>query len=167
MQEIKWIQPGNGKCEYFERDGYRYFITQKSADGWWHIERRNMHRGEGYYAKTVCKTYKQLYSKLLGHEPPLNACNKAKTEKDLEIEIRLFTKDRGSYNTRLFIKDDKHWYAVNLQEKSLWQVITDRDNEIASPEFQYIPELKAWAAQNLAPEDAQITIYDFLSEQII
>ena len=155
-QKIKWIKPGDGKCEYFDSGGYRYFITQKYTDGWWFLERRKMN--PNYGVKTKCKTFRELYIKLTGNEPAPAIGGGKKKESDIEHDLRFVTQNVCSDTLRSFCTADDRYIAVDLCKKEFWEY-PNHDEKI-EPEFQYIPDLKEYAQLHFAPDDEQLSLFD-------
>lgn len=155
-QPIIWVKPGNGMCEYFDSGGYRYFITQKYTDGGWFLVRRK--KNPNYGVKTKCESFRELYTKLTGHEPAPAIDGGKKKESDIEREIRFITQNVCGENTRSYHTGDDRYIAVDFPTKTFWEY--PNHDEIASPDFQYIPDLKEHAQKYYAPDDGQMRLED-------
>ena len=155
-KKIRWHNPGNGTCEYADIGEYRYFITQKYTGGWWFLVRRK--KNPNYGVKTKCETFRELYTKLTGHDPPPAIRGGEETESDIEYRLRLMTQNTCGENTKSYHTDDDRYIAVDFPTKAFWEY-PNHDEEI-DPQFQYIPDLKAWAQQHLAEDDGQMTLQD-------
>lgn len=156
-QKIKWVKPNNGCCEYFDSGGYRYFITQKYTDGDWHLTRRK--KNPNYGVRTKCKSFRELYTKLTGSEPAPAFDGSEKKESDIEFDLRFMTRNVCGENQKSYQTADGRYIAVDFIKKEFWEY-PGADDEIASPDFKYIPDLKEHAQKYYAPDDGQQSLFD-------
>jgi len=142
---VKWKNPKNGGCLYYDKNGYRYYIMDAWQSSWWHIERRKIIEQN----RKKYKSFWELHFAMFGEKPIMNG-----TDKELcamyEIRFRTSWANCGNDNIRKWESDGKH-YAVDLNEKSFWRYeLTEK----VSPDFQTVEECKSYADEELFKDTA-------------
>jgi hypothetical protein len=146
---IKWKNPKNGGCLYFDRNGYRYYIIDKlysdgSISRYWHIECKKIiepHRRK-------CKSFWELHFAMFNKNPSLIEGQDKESTAYWSIRASTDYVNCGNDNIRVYVQNGRH-FAVDLQAKEFWEYSVA---EAVSPDMEY-DECKQYAEKYLFKED--------------
>ena len=141
---VKWKNPKNGGCQYYEKDGYRYYIIDRmfsdgSISSYWHIERKKILQSS---SRRKFESFREMLLSLFG-----KCLADGESESVAYWEIRSKTDyiNCGNDYTRVFEKDGKH-FAVNLQTKESWEYAVA---ETVSPDLETVEDCKRYADEEI------------------
>lgn len=148
--DIKWKNPKNGCCIYFDRDGYRYYIIDRlysdgSISNYWHIERKKIIK----QYRRRCLNYWEMHLAMFGEFPSLIDGQDKESIAYWSIRQKTDYVNCGNDNTRIYVQNGKH-FAVDLRLKEFWEYPIAED---VSPDMDTVEECKRYAEEYLFKED--------------